>query len=92
MAASFCRVSSIESRSSHPTSVALIHYAESRSIESKPEYVEDFQNFPGEGVSGKFEGKNIFIGNQRLGLRAGCKIGNFWTYFCGHHGIPVYLY
>ncbi|XP_010048587.2 putative inactive cadmium/zinc-transporting ATPase HMA3 isoform X1 [Eucalyptus grandis] len=64
-------VSSIESKSSHPMSAAIIDYAHSLSIEAKPEDVEDFQNFPGEGIYGRINSKGIFIGNRRIGLRAG---------------------
>ncbi|XP_039163873.1 cadmium/zinc-transporting ATPase HMA3-like isoform X1 [Eucalyptus grandis] len=66
-------VSSIESKSSHPMSAAIIDYANSFSIEPKPEEVEYFQNFPGEGIYGQINGKSIYIGNRRIGLRAGCE-------------------
>ncbi|XP_065621815.1 cadmium/zinc-transporting ATPase HMA2 isoform X2 [Quercus suber] len=65
-------VSSIESKSSHPMAAALAEYGRLHSIEPKPENVEDFQNFPGEGVFGKIDGKDIYIGNRRIRLRAGC--------------------
>ncbi|KAM3741745.1 hypothetical protein ACB098_07G020200 [Castanea mollissima] len=65
-------VSSIESKSSHPMAAALVEYGRLHSIEPKPENVEDFQNFPGEGVFGKIERKDIYIGNRRIRLRAGC--------------------
>ncbi|XP_041001682.1 putative inactive cadmium/zinc-transporting ATPase HMA3 [Juglans microcarpa x Juglans regia] len=64
-------VSSIESKSSHPMAAALVDYARLHSIEPKPENVEDFQNFPGEGVFGKIDGHDIYIGNRRIGLRSG---------------------
>ncbi|KAI3440119.1 HMA domain-containing protein, partial [Psidium guajava] len=66
-------VSSIECKSSHPMSAAIIHYANSLSVEPKPEDVEDFQNFPGEGIYGQINSKRIYIGNRRIGLRAGCE-------------------
>nr|AYW01704.1 HMA2 protein [Morus alba] len=66
-------VSSIESKSSHPMADALVGHGRSQSIEPNPENVEDFQNFPGEGVYGKIDGKDIYIGNWRIGLRAGCE-------------------
>lgn len=69
-----CRVSSIESKSSHPMAAALIDYAESKySIEPKPDEVIEFHNFPGEGVSGKIDGKEIFVGNKKIAARAGCE-------------------
>ncbi|KAG2721832.1 hypothetical protein I3760_02G099700 [Carya illinoinensis] len=64
-------VSSVESKSSHPMAAALVDYARLHSIEPKPENVEDFQNFPGEGVFGKIDRHYIYIGNRRIGLRSG---------------------
>ncbi|KAG7545642.1 Heavy metal-associated domain HMA [Arabidopsis suecica] len=65
-------VSSIESKSSHPMAAALIDYARSISVEPKPDIVENFQNFPGEGVYGRIDGQDIYIGNKRISQRAGC--------------------
>ncbi|PWA63993.1 heavy metal atpase 4 [Artemisia annua] len=65
-------VSSIESKSSHPMAAALIDYAQSHSVEAQPDNVEEFENFPGEGIYGKIEGKNVYIGNQKIATRAGC--------------------
>ncbi|XP_057988992.1 putative inactive cadmium/zinc-transporting ATPase HMA3 [Hevea brasiliensis] len=65
-------VSSIESKSSHPMAAALVDYGRSLSIEPNPENVVDFQNFPGEGIQGKIDGKEIYIGNRKIALRAGC--------------------
>lgn len=70
-----CRVSSIESKSSHPMAAALVDYARSLAIEPVPENVEDFQNFPGEGIFGKIHGNEIYIGNRRIGPRTGCSKG-----------------
>ncbi|KAJ7955821.1 Cadmium/zinc-transporting ATPase 3 [Quillaja saponaria] len=64
-------VSSIESKSSHPMAAAIVDYGRSFSIEPKPEEVEEFQNFPGEGIYGKIDGKDIYIGNRKIGVRAG---------------------
>lgn len=61
-------------------SAAIIDYAHSLSIEPKPEDVEDFQNFPGEGIYGQINGKGIYIGNRRIGLRAGYETGWFLCY------------
>ncbi|KAK7290039.1 hypothetical protein RIF29_04160 [Crotalaria pallida] len=66
-------VSSIESKSSHPMAAALIEYGMLHSIKPIPENVENFQNFPGEGIYGKIDGKDIYIGNRRIGVRAGCE-------------------
>ncbi|XP_038695840.1 putative inactive cadmium/zinc-transporting ATPase HMA3 isoform X1 [Tripterygium wilfordii] len=65
-------VSSIESKSSHPMAAALVDYGRSLSAEPKPEAVEEFQNFPGEGIYGKIEGNGVYIGNRKIALRAGC--------------------
>ena len=70
------RVSSVESKSSHPMAAALLDYAKSVSVEPKPESVEDYQNFPGEGIHGKIDGKEVYIGNKRIASRAGCSSGN----------------
>lgn len=69
------RVSSIESKSSHPMAAALIDYGRLHSIEPKPENVEEFQNYPGEGIQGKIDGKDIYIGNRKIANRAGSGTG-----------------
>lgn len=51
---------------------ALVKYAKSYSVDPKPDEVEEFHNFPGEGIYGKIDGKDIYIGNKRIALRAGC--------------------
>ncbi|KAJ4964265.1 hypothetical protein NE237_024204 [Protea cynaroides] len=66
-------VSSIESKSSHPMAAALIDYGRSNSIEPRPENVMEFENFPGEGIYGQIDGKEIFIGNKKIARRAGCE-------------------
>ncbi|XP_010277178.1 PREDICTED: putative inactive cadmium/zinc-transporting ATPase HMA3 [Nelumbo nucifera] len=66
-------VSSIESKSSHPMAEALVDYARSHSIEPKPENVTAFQNFPGEGIYGQIDGKDIFVGNRKIAMRAECR-------------------
>lgn len=54
---------------------ALVDYGRSLSIEPKPESVEDYQNFPGEGIYGKIDEQGIYIGNLRIAVRAGCEKG-----------------
>lgn len=54
---------------------ALVDYGRSLSIEPKPEDVEDFENFPGEGIHGRIDGKDIYIGNKRISRKAGCETG-----------------
>ncbi|KAL0338773.1 UNVERIFIED_CONTAM: Cadmium/zinc-transporting ATPase HMA2 [Sesamum angustifolium] len=65
-------ISSIESKSSHPMAAALIDFARAHAIEPEPEKVEKFQIFPGEGVYGRIEDKDIYIGNWKVASRAGC--------------------
>ncbi|KAK6152180.1 hypothetical protein DH2020_014815 [Rehmannia glutinosa] len=65
-------ISSIECKSSHPMAAALVEFARARGIEPKPDTVEKFQNFPGEGICGEIEGNEIYIGNWRIASRAGC--------------------
>ncbi|KAF7838009.1 putative inactive cadmium/zinc-transporting ATPase HMA3 [Senna tora] len=64
-------VSSIESKASHPLAAAVIEYAKSMNIEPKPEKVVDFENFPGEGIRGKIDDRDIYIGNKKIATRAG---------------------
>ncbi|XP_022755459.1 cadmium/zinc-transporting ATPase HMA3-like isoform X3 [Durio zibethinus] len=63
-------VSSIESKSSHPIAAALVDYGRSRSTEPKPETVEDYHNFPGEGIYGRIDGRDIYIGSRKISVRA----------------------
>ncbi|ESW10814.1 hypothetical protein PHAVU_009G240000 [Phaseolus vulgaris] len=63
-------VSSIESKSSHPMAASLVEYGMSHSVRPIPENVENFENFAGEGVFGTIDGKDIYIGNRRIGARA----------------------
>ncbi|XWS70970.1 hypothetical protein CRYUN_Cryun03dG0096700 [Craigia yunnanensis] len=63
-------VSSIESKSSHPMATALVEYGRSHSMEPKPEAVEDYQNFPGEGIYGRIDCRDIYIGSRKISVRA----------------------
>ncbi|GFP89194.1 cadmium/zinc-transporting ATPase hma2 [Phtheirospermum japonicum] len=65
-------ISSVECKSSHPMAAALVEFARSRGIEPKPDRVENFQNFPGEGICGNIENNEIFIGNSKIASRARC--------------------
>ncbi|KAI3955508.1 hypothetical protein MKW98_028453 [Papaver atlanticum] len=67
-------VASIESKSSHPMAAALVDYGSSNSIQSQPEKVTEYQNFPGEGIFGEIDGKKIYVGNKKMATRAGCEI------------------
>ncbi|XP_077238532.1 putative inactive cadmium/zinc-transporting ATPase HMA3 [Tasmannia lanceolata] len=68
-------ISSIESKASHPMAAALVDYSRLNGVEPKPENVKEFQIFPGEGIYGKIDDKDIYIGNKRLATRAGCITG-----------------
>jgi len=68
-------VSSVESKSSHPLASAIVDYGRSLSIEPEPEKVTEFENFPGEGISGKMEDRVIYIGNKKIAARAGSETG-----------------
>eukprot|EP00262_Sarcandra_glabra_P007338 TRINITY_DN2005_c0_g1_i1.p1 TRINITY_DN2005_c0_g1~~TRINITY_DN2005_c0_g1_i1.p1 ORF type:complete len:1015 (+),score=98.25 TRINITY_DN2005_c0_g1_i1:170-3214(+) len=63
-------VSSIEGKSSHPMADALVEYSKLNCVEPKPENVKEFQIFPGEGIFGEIDGKNIYVGNKRIAARA----------------------
>ncbi|KAL3830120.1 hypothetical protein ACJIZ3_018922 [Penstemon smallii] len=65
-------ISSIESKSSHPMAAALVDFAREKAIEPKPDEVENFRNFPGEGICGSIENNEIYIGNNKIASRAGC--------------------
>ena len=56
-------------------SAALVDHARSLKIEPKPEIVGEFQNFPGEGIHGNIDGHDVYIGNRKIALRAGCRTG-----------------
>ncbi|KAK9741003.1 hypothetical protein RND81_03G075300 [Saponaria officinalis] len=66
-------VSSIESKSSHPMAASLVSYAVMNSVKPLPEKVEEFRNYPGEGIYGKIDGEDVYVGNYRIALRAGCR-------------------
>lgn len=44
---------------------ALIGYSQSNDVEPDPEKVEEFCTFPGEGICGKIDEKQIYIGTKR---------------------------
>ncbi|KAK4775253.1 hypothetical protein SAY86_010188 [Trapa natans] len=67
-------VSSIERKSSHPLAAAVVLYGRSSGVVPKPENVEDFQNYPGEGIYGRIDGNNVFIGSKKIATRAGSQI------------------
>lgn len=58
---------------------ALVEYGMSNSVKPIPENVENFENFAGEGVFGTIDGKDIYIGNRRIGSRADSGRGDYKT-------------
>ena len=56
--------SSIETKSEHPIAKGVVMYAKEKNISL--ENVTDFKNIVGYGVSAKYEGKNYFVGNEKL--------------------------
>ncbi|ONM52504.1 Cadmium/zinc-transporting ATPase HMA2 [Zea mays] len=66
-------VSSIESKSSHPMAAALVEYAQSKSVQPKPENVTETCIYHGEGIYGVMDGKQIYIGNERIIARSSCR-------------------
>ena len=56
---------------------ALVNYAKLvSSIEPKPDNVEDYQNFPGEGIYGRIDDQDVYVGNKKISARASCGTGN----------------
>ena len=64
---------------------ALVNYAVMRSIDPLPEKVEEFHNYPGEGIHGKIEGEHIHIGNHRISQRAGLTESGYLVLFSQLH-------
>ena len=62
------RVSSIESKSSHPMASAIVDYARLHGAEPNGDVI-DFTILVGEGVGGKVDGHEICIGNDRMANR-----------------------
>jgi len=56
-------VGSIEKKSEHPLSQAIIESIDETLIEDK---VETFKNHPGMGITAVYENKTVLIGNERL--------------------------
>ena len=59
-------VAAIESKSEHPLAKAIVRYAESCGVDASDAgesmIVEDFVAIPGEGISGKVDGHEVFVG------------------------------
>ncbi len=57
-------LASLESKSEHPISRAILNYAIEKDI--KVLNVTDFENLQGKGIKGKIDGVEYFVGNTRL--------------------------
>ena len=55
---------SVEHKSEHPLSKAIVEYAEANNISLQP--VDSFLANPGYGITGKVDGKNIVIGKEEI--------------------------
>jgi Zn2+/Cd2+-exporting ATPase len=49
---------------------ALVEYSQLKSILPKPENVNEFRIYHGEGVYGEINGRQIYIGNRRIVARS----------------------
>ena len=57
------RVSALEARSDHPLARAILAHAKERRIEVRP--AEDFRILQGKGATGRFEGREYWLGSHR---------------------------
>ena len=57
------RAVALEARSGHPLARAIMEYAAERGIEPAP--AEDVRILPGKGVTGKFDGREFWLGSHR---------------------------
>lgn len=70
---------SVESRSEHPLSEALVEGAEAKGLPCYP--VEHFEAIPGFGVTGTVSGRELAIGNARLMARQSVDMAD-WEAAC----------
>ncbi|WP_438465986.1 copper-translocating P-type ATPase [Streptococcus pluranimalium] len=54
----------LEASSEHPLAIAIMAYADDKGI--KTGVVENFQAVEGQGVTGRYQGQSVFLGNRRL--------------------------
>ncbi|CAN1229275.1 Cadmium/zinc-transporting ATPase HMA2 [Linum grandiflorum] len=59
--------------------LALVVLVSACPIEPRPEDVEEYENIPGEGLHGKIDGRDIYIGNKRIAVRAGSETGELFV-------------
>jgi Cd2+/Zn2+-exporting ATPase len=57
------RVGALEARSEHPLGRAILEYAKERGVEVRP--ADDFRILQGKGASGRFEGREYWLGSHR---------------------------
>jgi Cd2+/Zn2+-exporting ATPase/Cu+-exporting ATPase len=65
-------VAGLERRSEHPLAAGIVRAAEGRGI--TPVEPNEFEVYPGEGVSGTVEGRRVWCGTERLMARAGVAV------------------
>lgn len=58
------RVAALEARSEHPLARAILEYARSKSVTVKA--AEEYQEIPGKGASGRWNGEVFWLGSVRL--------------------------
>lgn len=68
-------ICSCERFSEHPIGVAVQKYAKEKSV--KLTDVEKFLSFPGKGISARYDGKNVCIGNELLMYESNVDIERF---------------
>lgn len=58
------RVAALEARSEHPLAQAILAHARSASVSIRP--AEEYQEIPGKGASGRWNGETYWLGSVRL--------------------------
>ena len=62
----------MEERATHPLAKSLVNGAKAEGVTIPTSlFVKDHTNLPGEGVQGSIDGKDVFVGNERLFRRLG---------------------
>jgi len=58
------RAAALELRSDHPLAMAIVEHARSAKVTVRP--AEDYQEIPGKGASGRWNGEDYWLGSVRL--------------------------